>query len=129
MEVLPKIWTYSELSAEFPSEQRIELINNRLFMPPAPSPEHQIISKKTFKELDGFVENKQLGQTFYAPIDVILDEYTVVQPDILFISNARLKHLTKRGFEGVPDLVVEIISPSTFYRDSHEKFGLYERVG
>lgn len=129
MEVLEKIWTYSDLVREFPSETRVELINNELYMPPAPSFEHQIASKKTFKILDVFVELKQLGQVLYAPFDVLLDKYTVVQPDILFVSKDNLQNISSRGLEGVPDLVVEIISPSTFHRDSVEKYQLYERYG
>ncbi len=129
MQTIEKIRTYADLLREFPSETRVELINNEIFMPPAPSFEHQIISKKTFKVFDFFVESKDLGQIIYAPFDVILDEYTVVQPDIVFISKEHLEKITSRGLRGVPDLVVEIISPSTFHRDSVEKFQLYERFG
>lgn len=129
MEVLEKVWTYEDLVKEFPKETRVELINNEIYMPPAPSFEHQIASKKTFKILDAFVELKQLGQVLYAPFDVLLDKYTVVQPDILFVSKENLQNISSRGLQGVPDLVVEIISPSTFHRDSVEKYQLYERYG
>lgn len=64
-----------------------------------------------------------------APFDVIFSESRVVQPDILFIASANLHKISKRGFEGVPDLIVEIISPSTFHHDSVTKFRLYEQEG
>ncbi|PKQ69791.1 Uma2 family endonuclease [Raineya orbicola] len=129
METLLKTYTYQDFHNEFPAETRCEIIDNELFMPPAPNTEHQDISRDLSVEILLFVRNKQLGKIYIAPFDVILDENNVVQPDIIFISNENLKHLTKRGFEGVPDLVVEIISPSTFYRDSVEKKDLYEQFG
>ncbi|GAB4327523.1 MAG: Uma2 family endonuclease [Flammeovirgaceae bacterium] len=129
METLLKTYTYQDLLSEFSPETRCEIIANELFMPPAPSTEHQFISRDLSVELHLFVKRNQKGQVAVAPFDVILDENNVVQPDIVFIANENLKYLTKRGFEGVPDLVVEIISPSTFYRDSVEKKDLYEKFG
>lgn len=131
MEILEreKLWTYSELVAKLPAETLCELIANKLFMSPAPNTEHQRIIRKLVQKFLNFVESKELGEIFFAPFDVIVDEANVVQPDIIFISNANLDKLTKRGFEGVPDLVVEIISPSTFYRDSYEKKDFYEKIG
>ncbi|MFN3315693.1 MAG: Uma2 family endonuclease, partial [Raineya sp.] len=97
--------------------------------PPAPNTEHQEISRDLEFCLLLHTKEHKLGKVFDAPFDVILDENNVVQPDIVFIANENLQHLTKRGLEGVPDLVVEIISPSTFYRDSVEKKDLYEKFG
>jgi Uma2 family endonuclease len=129
METLLKTYTYQDLLNEFPPETRCEIIANELFMPPAPNTEHQDISRDLSVEILLFVKNKQLGKIYIAPFDVILDENNVVQPDIIFIANDNLKYLTKRGFESVPDLLVEIISPSTYYRDNNEKKDLYEQFG
>jgi Uma2 family endonuclease len=129
METLVKHWTYEALVEHFPPETPCEIIENELFMSPAPSTEHQRIIRKLVQKMLHFVEQKILGEVFFAPFDVIVDENNVVQPDIIFISNQNLEKLTKRGFEGVPDLVVEIISPSTFYRDSYEKKDFYEKIG
>jgi Uma2 family endonuclease len=129
MEVIEKIWTYTDLVKEFPSETRVELINNELYMPPAPSFEHQEISSELGFLLQSFVKGRGIGKLLYVPFDVLLDKYTVVQPDILFVSKDNLQNISSRGLEGVPDLVVEIISPSTFHRDSVEKYQLYERYG
>ncbi|WP_448529710.1 Uma2 family endonuclease [Raineya sp.] len=129
METLLKTYTYQDLLNEFPAETRCEIIANELFMPPAPNTEHQFISRDLSVELHLFVKKNQKGQVAVAPFDVILDENNVVQPDIVFIANENLKYLSKRGFEGVPDLLVEIISPSTYYRDNNEKKELYEQFG
>ena len=129
MQVLEKIWNYERLLMEFPAETRIELINQSIFMPPAPSTEHQRYSRKLEFKLIEFVESKDLGEVFDTPYDVIFDENTIVQPDLIFISKENAKIISKRACEGVPDLLVEIISPSTFHRDSVEKFQLYEQFG
>ncbi len=129
METLLKTYTYQDLLNEFPAETRCEIIANEIFMPPAPNTEHQFISRELEFIFRVFCKEKRIGKVFDAPFDVILDENNVVQPDIVFIANANLKYLTKKGFEGVPDLLVEIISPSTFYRDSVEKKDLYEQFG
>ncbi len=129
METLLKTYTYQDLLTEFPAETRCEIIANELFMPPAPNTEHQDISGELEFLLRVFCKKNQIGKVYDAPFDVILDDSNVVQPDIVFISKENLQHLTKRGFAGVPDLVVEIISPSTFYRDSVEKKDLYEKFG
>jgi Uma2 family endonuclease len=66
---------------------------------------------------------------FFAPVDVVLDEKNVVQPDLIFVSNANSGILERRGIEGVPDLVVEIISPTSLRRDRYDKRELYARFG
>lgn len=129
MQVVEKNWTYERVLQEFPSETRVELIDREIFMPPSPGPDHQRSSREFGFLLHQFVRNKQLGEIFYAPFDVILHTHTVVQPDIVFIATSNLPKITKRGYEGVPDLVLEIISPSTFYYDSVKKFRLYEQAG
>ena len=130
METETQNWTYEEMRTKLPPESRYELISGELIdMSPAPNSEHQRISRKLEFALLKFLDQNRLGELLHAPIDVILDKQNVVQPDILFISNASLKIITKKCVEGVPDLVVEIISPSSYYRDTVEKNGLYERFG
>ncbi|MES2733175.1 MAG: Uma2 family endonuclease [Bacteroidota bacterium] len=123
-------WTYDEMVEKLPAESRYEIINGELNdMSPAPSPEHQSILKKLFKKLDSVVESLALGEVSFAPYDVILDQNNVVQPDIFFVSKENTGKITKKGFGSVPDLVVEILSPSSYYRDTVEKKDLYERFG
>jgi Uma2 family endonuclease len=72
-----------------------------------------------------FVEKKDFGYLVDAPTDVVLDEVNVVQPDILFISRENRAIIKKKGGFGPPDLIVEIVSPSTQHRDVYEKKDLY----
>ena len=106
-----------------------ELLNGELVAKSAPSPFHQRISRNNVRALDYFVINNDLGEVLYAPIDVFLDEYNATQPDVLFLSREKQHLITPDGVQGAPDLVVEIISPSSMKRDRGDKMKLYERCG
>jgi Uma2 family endonuclease len=107
-----------------------ELINGEIVKKAAPTPRHQYTTGRLFsKMLNHAIENK-LGEVFTSPIDVFLDEYNQVQPDILFNSNKNLGILDyKDGILGVPDLIVEIISPGSYAIDRFDKKGAYEKAG
>ncbi len=122
-------WTYLDLLNQLLPETRAEIIQNDLYMSPAPSPEHQRVLKKFFRILDAFVEANRLGEVNIAPFDVILNQDNVVQPDILLVLQSNSSRISSKGLEGFPDLIVEIISPSSFYRDTVEKKELYEYFG
>lgn len=68
----------------------------------APSPKHQLISGNLYTALRAFVKEHQLGVVLYAPVDVFLDDYNLVQPDVLFLSNASLHRITDDGMLGAP---------------------------
>ena len=70
-----------------------------------------------------------MGTFYFAPFDVILSETNVVQPDLIFISNARAHVITEDNIRGAPDLLVEILSPSTAGYDRTTKRNLYARHG
>ena len=123
-----KVWTYEDY-LKLTDDKRYELINGRLYEMPAPGFEHQKASIKLASLLLRFAEEKGKGQVLAAPFDVILSETVVVQPDILFISNENLKNIKGGRLFGSPDLVVEIVSPTSYVRDRYEKFVLYERYG
>lgn len=106
-----------------------ELINGEIVKKSAPSPQHQRLSRNLFRKLDKIINENHLGELFYAPIDVFLDQYCVPQPDLVFVSTVNLPQITKHGIECVPDLVVEVISPSSVIRDRIEKKNIYERFG
>jgi Uma2 family endonuclease len=76
-----------------------------------------------------WIEDQGLGEVFNAPMDVVLDQHNVVQPDLLFISKERLGVITKPNIQGAPDLVVEILSPSTAEWDRATKRRAYEKYG
>lgn len=108
-----------------PEDKRYELLDGELLMVPAPKVTHQRNTKKLANLLDEFVENHDLGEVFIAPTDVVLSETDVVQPDILFVSKERSYIVTEDNIRGAPDLVVEVLSPSTAQRDRTLKRTLY----
>jgi Uma2 family endonuclease len=75
------------------------------------------------------VVKRSLGELFYAPIDVVLDAENTVQPDLVFISSANLGIIQQRAIFGTPDLLVELVSPSSVRRDRYDKKELYARFG
>ncbi len=109
--------------------KRYELIEGELIMTPSPAPSHQRISRKIEFILETFVTENNLGEVFYAPCDVYLDNENVVQPDILFISKDRLHIIGEKNIQGALDLVIEIISENSAYRDMVQKKKLYAKSG
>jgi Uma2 family endonuclease len=122
-------WTYQRY-LELDDETRYEIIDGELLMTPAPGTRHQGIITELGVGLVQFVRDRALGVVYFAPTDVVLAEDQVVQPDILFIRADRAPALVQeRAIHGAPDLVVEILSPSSLKRDRWQKRGLYERAG
>ncbi len=113
-----------------PEDKRYELLEGALIMAPAPNLGHQRIGTRIGTRLYTFVEERGLGEVFFAPCDVVLSDADVVQPDLLFVSNERA-HLLFGGANvcGAPDLVVEILSSSTAGRDRTLKRALYAKHG
>ena len=123
-----KKYTYEDYQ-KTSDDKRYELINGELLMTPSPVPHHQRISRRIEFILEKFITENRLGEVFYAPCDVYLDDENVVQPDILFISRDRRDIIGKKNIQGAPDLVIEIISENSAYRDMVQKKKLYARFG
>ncbi len=112
-------------------EGMVELINGKIFkMSPAPSSSHQSISVNLTVEIGGFLKHKKC-KVFIAPFDVRLSKFkedklidTVVLPDLCIICDPT--KIDEKGCNGAPDMIVEILSPSTAQRDLDLKFKLYE---
>lgn len=121
-------FTYEDYKL-MPEDKRYEVIEGELLMTPAPNVEHQRILGRLYRKLAGFVEEGGLGEVLLAPTDVILSSENVVQPDLLFVSHNRLSIIDRDGVHAAPDLVVEILSPSTASRDQVVKRKLYHRYG
>ena len=113
-----------------PDDKRYELLDGELIMAPAPRLPHQRLVMKLGALLHGFVEKMGLGEIFAAPCDVLLSSTDVVQPDLLFVSTQR-EHilLGEDNVRGAPDLVVEVLSPSTAGLDRTFKRVLYAKYG
>jgi Uma2 family endonuclease len=123
-----RVWTYEDyLNLE--DDKRYEVINGRLYEMPAPTPLHQKISRELGFMIWEFVKVKVLGEVFFAPIDIVLSDTLVIQPDIVFISKENLRIVGDKAITGIPDLVVEIVSPASYTRDRDEKFRIYEERG
>ncbi len=112
-----------------PEDERYELIDGELIMAAAPKYVHQRVDMKLGWRLGLYVEVNDLGEVFSAPFDVVLSDTDVVQPDLLFVSKARAHIITEANVQGVPDLVIEILSPSTASLDWTRKRELYARHG
>lgn len=108
---------------------RYEVFHGELRMVPAPSTDHQGISTNLSFLIYKFVKEKGLGEVFHAPIDVVFNDDEVYQPDIIFIKGERRNIIKKNAIHGVPDLVVEILSPSSTFYDTVEKKEVYRKYG
>ena len=112
-----------------PEDKRYDLIDGELYMAPAPSSRHQRLLLRLARLLADFIELHGLGEVYIAPLDVILSEQDVLQPDLLFVAQERREIISERGCEGPPDLVVEILSPATEQRDRELKRKVYAKYG
>jgi Uma2 family endonuclease len=123
--------TLMEVYEMLPEGTLAELIENQIYMSPAPIFSHQRIIKSIAKQLDKIVEGTDLGMVIFAPFDVKLDKTkNSVQPDIVVILKSNQNQINELGrFEGVPDLLVEVLSPSNKEYDLIKKKDLYEKFG
>ncbi len=114
----------------FPDDgKRHELIDGEHIMSPAPKTKHQNVVSNLLALLHTFVRAHKIGRVFAAPFDIVFSDYDVTEPDILFISREREKIITEDNVRGAPDLIVEILSPSTADIDRKVKYALYEKYG
>ena len=110
-----------------PEGTRYQLLDGEMIVAPSPISRHQRILFALSVALREFVTRQQGGEVFIAPLDVVLSNYDVAQPDILFVSNARSDIVTEANIQGAPDLVVEILFPGTATYDRGYKQALYSR--
>jgi Uma2 family endonuclease len=121
--------TMLEVFESLPEGTLCQLINNIIIMSPSPAYEHQQIAKLIFRQLDKYVDSNKLGEAYFAPFDVYLGKRNVYQPDILFISKERMNIIKDGKIKGAPDLIIEILSPSTAKFDIEDKKAVYEQYG
>ncbi|MEK7476627.1 MAG: Uma2 family endonuclease [Candidatus Coatesbacteria bacterium] len=113
---------------KLPEGTLAELIEGELFMTPSPKSVHQEIVEELYSALRQFVRAGSLGRVRLAPLDVHLPSGDIVQPDILFIRTANLG-IVQDWIRGVPDVLIEVVSPEHPERDRLVKRGLYARNG
>lgn len=123
-------WTYEDFLRLPDDGKRYEIIDGVLYMANAPDFEHQLAVTVLTSQLWSFVQLHNLGIVLTAPFEVHLPGIAQpVQPDILFVSNARRNIIKPKLIEGAPDLIVEVRSISTARHDRTVKFNVYERAG
>jgi Uma2 family endonuclease len=108
---------------------RYEVIDGELYVSPPPKWMHQRGLNKLNVRVANWVWGHDLGEVVAAPTGVVLSADTGVEPDLLYISRDRLDIISERGVEGAPDLVVEVLSPSTAARDRGVKMRRYAAAG
>lgn len=110
-------------------KERYELIDGELIMTPAPTFEHQDILSFLLGRLEAIVRPRKLGKVVPSPTDVHATEIDIYQPDVLFIRQENLGIVRGGSVLGAPDLVIEILSPSTGYYDLKHKKDVYQQIG
>ena len=119
--------TYRDYEA-LPEGAPFQLIDGELVMTPSQTVNHQQIIRNLAVLLHHYITERALGEVIFAPIDVCLTEDDVYQPDVIFISNER-KQIIQERIKGVPDLIVEVLSPSNAYLDLVRKKNVCEATG
>jgi Uma2 family endonuclease len=121
------VLTYRDYEALPADGRRYELHDGELSVTPAPGTRHQRVIGAMYVLLRAQVEARRLGEVFLSPVDCILSDVTVVQPDLVYLDPSRAPLVSERGIEGPPTLVVEVLSPSTTTIDRSRKRELYAR--
>ena len=122
-------WSYAEFARLPDDGNRYEIIGGELFVTPAPRPLHQRVATKLATMLETFVEMHGLGWVVTGPIDVLFGEGDYLEPDLVFLGVEQEHLLSDRGIEGAPNLVVEVLSPTTALRDRGIKRDRYALFG
>ena len=128
MAVVDPRYVYEDLLAMPEDGRRREILEGDLLVSPSPTRTHQRIVSN-LDVLFRHLEERDLGQAYIAPFDVVFDRYTVLEPDVMFIRTERLGIVGERNVSGAPDLVVEVLSESTRDMDLGPKLRAYGRHG
>lgn len=118
-----------EVYSMLPEGTRAEIIDGTLYMSPAPLLEHQRVIMRLSSLMHFFVEERNLGEVIISPADVYLDDRNAFQPDIIFVATANNSIAKRDGVHGAPDLIIEVLSPSTSKSDLTKKKPAYEKAG
>ena len=122
-----KVLTYEDY-LRLDGGKRYELINEMLVETPVPTVLHQRVLNALNVPMYLFSKEKGLGEVLTSPVDVVLSDTDVLQPDLLVVLKER-SDIVKERIYGPPDLVVEVVSPTSYVKDRYDKFILYEKHG
>ncbi|MFB3924131.1 MAG: Uma2 family endonuclease [Terriglobia bacterium] len=121
-------FTHADLLVMPDDGKRREIIDGDLYVTPSPRFSHQAISAKLFRAFDRYLDQHPIGDSYFAPLDVILSDLDVLEPDLLFVLNEH-RQILQDWVRGAPDLVVEILSPTSAAIDRGPKLKAYARHG
>lgn len=121
-------WTYEDYCSLPDDGYRYEVIDGRLYVSPSPRTWHQVLSRR-IQDLLYDLEKAGQGFVFNAPMDLLMPGCTPVQPDLIFLDSSQVGQIKEKFLEGVPRLLVEIISPKTSAYDRVVKLNRYARSG
>ena len=124
------VLTYEDYAALPHDGKRYELHEGDLFLMGAPSVRHQLIIGNLYSIFRAYVlAAPGRGQVLLSPLDCIMSDITVVQPDLVYVDEIRRRLLSERALEGAPTLAVEILSPWSRHIDRRVKMRLYAKHG
>jgi len=109
--------------------RRYEILDGELIVSPSPGTSHQVVIGNLFMMLWNHVRRARLGRVYIAPLDVLLAEHSIVQPDLIYVSAANLHIIGKNNIRGIPDLLIEVVSPTRPELDLRDKRQVYARLG
>ena len=125
--MMPTPLTYEDY-CQIPADgKRHEIIHGAHHVSPAPGYKHQRIVANLHILIELFLREKEAGKIILAPFDVVLTDHEVVQPDLLFIASSHESIITEKNIQGVPDLLIEILSEGNRRNDEIMKRNLYEQ--
>jgi Uma2 family endonuclease len=124
----PGQWTFEDYLRLPDDGQRYEVLRGTLYVTPAPAYDHQFSVTKLTSFFDVFVTERDLGVLLVAPFDVRLPQRLAdpVEPDLVFFRKGNEPQSGDKYFVGVPDLVIEVLSPKTRRIDQGTKLGIYQ---
>lgn len=124
-QIMPALLTYEDYCLIPNDGKRHEIIEGVHYVSPSPQSKHQRVVGNLYFLLRQFLDGKKLGVLYISPLDVVFSNHNVVQPDLLFISNARQKILEVKNVQGAPDLLIEVLSEGNRRYDEVVKRKLY----
>jgi Uma2 family endonuclease len=121
--------TYADLCQMPDDGLRHELIDGVHYVSPSPSAKHQRIVVETLFRIRAYLEIHPVGEVYVAPLDVVLSEHNVLEPDVFFLTSEQLAAQIRIHVHGAPVLAVEVLSPGSRKMDFELKRRVYDRFG
>ena len=124
-----KGYTYEDYFNLPDDGKRYEIIDGELYLFPTPNLPHQSILGNLFCTIAEFPKEKEYGEIFLSPLDVVFSNINIIQPDLIFVAKENFNILTPENIRGTPDLLIEILSSNTERRDRTLKLTTYSKFG